>query len=132
MASCGASEVGLGLRARFAGVGEAGVRLVVEDVATGDSREIACKYLLGCDGARSGVREALNITLEDLSFDEPWLVVDILVEDDSGLPETNVQNCDQARPSTSVLGPGRLRRREFMVLPGEEIGRASCREGGCV
>src|SRR3546814_4805070 len=52
MASCAAIEVGLGLRARFAGVGEAGVRLVVEDVATGDSREIACKYLLGCDGAR--------------------------------------------------------------------------------
>src|SRR3546814_8830406 len=58
-------------------------------------------------------------TLEDLSFDEPWLVVDILVEDDSGLPETNVQNCDPARPSTYVRGPGRLRRWEFMVLPGE-------------
>src|SRR3546814_8602923 len=59
-------------------------------------------------------------TLEDLSFDEPWLVVDILVEDDSGLPETNVQNCDPARPSTYVRGPGRLRRWEFMVLPGED------------
>src|SRR3546814_12191545 len=102
MASCAAIEVGLGLRARFAGVGEAGVRLVVEDVATGDSREIACNYLLGCDGARRGVRDALNITLEDLSFDEPWLVVDILVEDDYGLPKTTVQKSDPARPSNSI------------------------------
>lgn len=120
LTSCAAIDVALGVRARLADQGEGGARILLDDLTTGESREISCEYLLGCDGASSPLREALGITLEDLCFDEPWLVVDALVNDLSSLPEVNIQNCDPARPSTYVRGPGMLRRWEFMLLPGED------------
>ncbi|QUM71021.1 bifunctional 3-(3-hydroxy-phenyl)propionate/3-hydroxycinnamic acid hydroxylase [Sphingopyxis granuli] len=120
MRSCSAIDLGLGLRAHLADVAKDGIRLRVEDVAAGTSREISGKYLLGCDGAKSALRDRLGITLEDLQFDEPWLVVDVLLVDSASLPEINIQNCDPARPSTYVRGPGKLRRWEFMLLPGED------------
>ena len=78
------------------------------------------RYLIGCDGASSFVRRALATEMEDLGFDEPWVVVDTLIKRDIGLPEhTAYQFCDPRRPTTCVpAGPGR-RRWEFMLLPGE-------------
>lgn len=77
------------------------------------------RYVVGCDGGGSFVRKACGIAFEDLVFDEPWVVVDLLVEDGAHLPETNVQYCDPARPHTFVIGPRKLRRWEFKLLPGE-------------
>jgi hypothetical protein len=75
---------------------------------------------VGCDGGNSFVRRSLGIRFEDLDFHEPWLVVDMIVEDEHAqLPQTNIQFCSPARPHTYVVGPGRLRRWEFMILPGE-------------
>lgn len=83
-------------------------------------RSIRARYLVGADGARSPVREASGIVFEDLNFEEPWLVVDVLVDDYSKLPSINLQICDPARPTTCVLmGEGR-HRWEFMILPGED------------
>jgi len=83
-------------------------------------REVRARYLVGADGARSPVREACGIPFEDLGFEEPWLVVDALVDDPARLPEVNLQICDPARPTTCVLmGEGR-HRWEFMILPGED------------
>jgi len=82
-------------------------------------RTLRARYLAGADGARSPVRKACGITFEDLGFEEPWLVVDVLVDDPSRLPVANLQICDPARPTTCVLmGEGR-HRWEFMILPGE-------------
>jgi 3-(3-hydroxy-phenyl)propionate hydroxylase len=65
------------------------------------------------------VRKACDIAFEDLGFEEPWLVVDVLVDDPSRLPTANLQICDPARPTTCVMmGEGR-HRWEFMILPGE-------------
>lgn len=80
---------------------------------------IRARYLVGADGARSPVRSASGIAFEDLKFEEPWLVVDVLVDDPSRLPNINLQICDPTRPTTCVLmGEGR-HRWEFMILPGE-------------
>lgn len=82
-------------------------------------RQVRARYLVGADGARSPVRGASGIAFEDLDFEEPWLVVDVLVDDPSRLPDVNLQICDPARPTTCVLmGEGR-HRWEFMILPGE-------------
>jgi len=93
---------------------------VVSEVATPSGPvTIRSRYLVGADGARSAVRTAAGITLDDLNFDEPWLVVDALVHDASRLPAINLQICDPARPTTCVLmGSGR-HRWEFMLRPGE-------------
>ncbi|WDA40203.1 bifunctional 3-(3-hydroxy-phenyl)propionate/3-hydroxycinnamic acid hydroxylase MhpA [Erythrobacter sp. BLCC-B19] len=83
------------------------------------TRKVRSRWLVGADGARSPVRKACAITFEDLGFEEPWLVVDVLVDDPSRLPTANLQICDPARPTTCVLmGEGR-HRWEFMILPGE-------------
>ncbi|MFC3443749.1 bifunctional 3-(3-hydroxy-phenyl)propionate/3-hydroxycinnamic acid hydroxylase [Sphingobium rhizovicinum] len=90
------------------------------------------RYVIACDGARSAVRKALNIKLDDLDFEEPWLVVDAEVDgpvrfpDLWGVPDTadlqklSVMMCDPRRPATIVPGRGNHRRWEFMLLPGED------------
>jgi 3-(3-hydroxy-phenyl)propionate hydroxylase len=86
---------------------------------------IRARYLVGADGARSPVRKAAGITFDDLGFEEPWLVVDVLVDDASRLPEANLQICNPQRPTTCVLmGEGR-HRWEFMILPGETAEQVS-------
>lgn len=89
-------------------------------------------WVIACDGARSAMRKMLGIALDDLDFEEPWLVVDAEVDgpvrfpDLWGVPETadiqqlSVMMCDPARPATIVPGRGNIRRWEFMLLPGED------------
>ena len=85
----------------------------------GGQASLRAKYLVGADGARSSVREISGIVFDDLKFDEPWLVIDTIVQDYSRLPEVNLQICDPERPTTCVLmGEGR-HRWEFMIKPGE-------------
>ena len=80
---------------------------------------IRARYLVGCDGAWSPVREAIGGDLFDYQFDEPWLVLDVQVSPDSKVPDVNLQLCDPERPTTCVMsGPGR-HRWEFMLLPDE-------------
>ncbi len=81
--------------------------------------KVDARYVIGCDGANSSVRQMANIEITDLGFDESWLVIDTLVKDARRLPDRNLQICDPARPTTCVLmGSGR-HRWEFMLLDGE-------------
>lgn len=107
-----------------------GVTLRLED-ADGE-HHIQADWVIACDGARSVVRKMLGIALEDLGFEEPWLVVDAEVDapvrfpDLWGVPEAadvqqlSVMMCDPVRPATIVPGRGDMRRWEFMLLPGED------------
>lgn len=80
---------------------------------------VRARYLIGADGARSAVREAAGIELDDLQFDEEWLVIDTIVHDCERLPKASLQICDPARPTTCApMGSGR-HRWEFMLKPGE-------------
>ena len=87
----------------------------------GNRRMVTADYAIGCDGASSTVRQAAGIQLEDLVFDEPWLVIDVLVDEGSleKLPQTSAQFCDPARPTSFIIGPHNHRRWEIMLLPGE-------------
>lgn len=99
---------------------------VTARLATPDGeRTVRARYLVGADGARSPVREACGIAFDDLNFEEPWLVVDVLVDDFSKLPTENLQICNPERPTTCVLmGEGR-HRWEFMIKPGETAEQVS-------
>lgn len=86
----------------------------------GQVQTVTSRFLVGCDGAWSPVRESLGIALDDYAFDEPWLVLDAVVPDESRFPSSNLQLCNPERPTTFIhMGPGRLRW-EFMLKPGEE------------
>jgi 3-(3-hydroxy-phenyl)propionate hydroxylase len=88
----------------------------------GASRVARARYAIGCDGAGSTVRGLLGIAHDDLEFDEPWLVIDAIVNDDGAakLPRVGVHRCEPSRPSTYLVGPGAHRRWEIMLLPGED------------
>lgn len=88
----------------------------------GMRRTITADYVIACDGASSGVRERLGIRLADLVFDEPWLVVDMQVNESAlaKLPPNSAQFCDPRRPTSYIIGPGTHRRWEIMLLPGED------------
>ena len=85
-------------------------------------RNVTADYVIACDGASSGVRRQLGIGFDDLVFDEPWLVIDLRVNDAgiAKLPRTAAQFCEPARPTTYIVGPGSHRRFEIMLLPGED------------
>ncbi len=100
---------------------EQGVWLRVA-TAGGEPRRVRARYVLACDGGNSSVRTQLDMPLDDLDFDEPWLVVDVRVNERGlhKLPQVSVQYCEPTRPCTLVLGPGNHRRFEISLLPGED------------
>jgi len=109
---------------------ERGVSLHVSGPSGVES--LRARWVIACDGARSKVRELLGVRLEDLDFDEPWLVVDAEADGPvrfpplTGVPggadlqRLSVMICDPGRPTTVVPGRGNHRRWEFMLLPGED------------
>jgi 3-(3-hydroxy-phenyl)propionate hydroxylase len=84
---------------------------------------IKAKYVVGCDGARSIVRQAIGAQHHDLGLHQPWLVVDVVMQRDMDLPQPTVQYCDPARPVTCVNVVGRRRRWEIMLMPGDQAER---------
>jgi 3-(3-hydroxy-phenyl)propionate hydroxylase len=90
--------------------------------ALGQQQTIRARYVIGCDGASSTVRAQAGMVLEDLDFDEPWLVVDVRVNEKglAKLPTTSVQYCEPDRPTTIVIGPGNHRRWEISLKAGED------------
>nr|AXL05588.1 3-(3-hydroxyphenyl)propionate hydroxylase [uncultured bacterium] len=90
----------------------------VVTVAT-DDRSFTARWVVGCDGANSFVRDHLDVSVTDLGFSYEWLLCDVELREPRDFVPTNVQICDPVRPTTLVgSGPGR-RRWEFMRLPGE-------------
>lgn len=117
---------------RFVGVDQDADGAVVRlEDSDGRRAALRARYVIGCDGASSSVREAVGIELEDLQFDEPWLVVDVQVNEQglAKLPTTSVQFCEPARPCTYVIGPGKHRRWEISLLPGEDPAWMATEEG---
>ena len=86
--------------------------------------DLDARYIVGCDGARSLVRQAIGSRPVDLGLHQPWLVVDLLCDPDSprvqALPDHTVQLCDPARPMTVVKVGGARRRWEIMLMPGDD------------
>jgi 3-(3-hydroxy-phenyl)propionate hydroxylase len=81
---------------------------------------INCKYIVGCDGAWSPVRETFGTTMFDYGFEEPWLVIDSIIEDGDDLPQIPCQICDPDQPTTFLRMSGPRYRWEFMLKPGDD------------
>ncbi len=128
----GRDNVELVLGATFLGLTQDESGVTVDYSEDGETRSAQARWVIACDGARSSVRKALGVGLDDLDFEEPWLVVDAEVEGPvafpplSGVPEgadlqrLSVMMCDPSRPATVVPGRRDHRRWEFMLLPGED------------
>jgi 3-(3-hydroxy-phenyl)propionate hydroxylase len=97
----------------------------------GTASTLRARYIVGCDGASSGIRESAGLRLEDLAFDEPWLVADVLVNARglAKLPATSVQFCEPERPCTMVIGPKNHRRWEIALNPDEDPKQVATPQG---
>lgn len=98
---------------------DADVVTVTLQCPDGITETVRARYVIACDGAASPIRKELGIPLLDYGFEEPWIIVDIVVPEASALPDYSVMYCDPARPATYIPQPGRNRRWEFMLLDGE-------------
>lgn len=110
--------------------GPSAVALQLKD-AQGHLKTIEAQYLIACDGASSTVRKKVGIELEDLGFEQSWLVVDVLLNE-RGLqktPHVSVQYCEPSRPSTYVMGPKNHRRWEISINPGEDPNEVASEQG---
>ncbi len=86
--------------------------------AEGERHEIVADYVLGCDGGRSTVRKLLGLTMDGRSYEQPWIVLDML--DDTDSSPFSKYFVHPQRPTDSIPGPRGGRRFEFMLLPGED------------
>lgn len=106
--------------------------VAVHYVQHGIEQHLKARWVIAADGSRSLVRRNLGVKLDDLKFEEPWLVVDAEVDgpvifppiagvpDGADLQRLSVMMCDPARPATVVPGRRNHRRWEFMLLPHED------------
>lgn len=86
----------------------------------GPAIEARARWVVGCDGARSPVREHIGSPMVDLGLRQPWLVFDVVLTEPVDLPPHTVQHCDPRRPMTYCNVVGDRRRWEIMVLPDDD------------
>lgn len=58
------------------------VKVIVRNTATGAERVISAKYVVGADGARSGVRKSIGRKLSGDKANQAWGVMDVVVDTD--------------------------------------------------
>jgi 3-(3-hydroxy-phenyl)propionate hydroxylase len=104
---------------QFIALDDAGDAITATVTDGAAERTLSAHYLIGCDGARSPVRVAAGIGVDDLQFSEPWLVIDTVLSDPHRLHKGGLQLCDPARPTTSVRISPTRHRWEFMLKPDE-------------
>lgn len=90
------------------------------EVLLDDGSTVTAAFVVGCDGARSMVRQHLDVEIDDAGFEQRWLVIDLVLADGAERPSSiALQVCDPQRPHTLVPMPPPRFRFEFMLLDGE-------------
>ena len=81
-----------------------------------NGENLSASYVIGCDGADSFTRAAVGLPLNDLGFQERWLVVDaVLKRLRPDLGDYSIQFCDAENPATYVRGTKDRRRWEIRL-----------------
>ena len=97
------------------------VQVTFTDRSTGERHMVEAGYVLGCDGANSITRASIGAEMEDLGFEQRWLVADVATEAELNQWDGVHQVCDPVRAATYMrIGPTRYRW-EFRLLPGESV-----------
>ncbi|WP_210490989.1 bifunctional 3-(3-hydroxy-phenyl)propionate/3-hydroxycinnamic acid hydroxylase [Patulibacter sp. SYSU D01012] len=97
-----------------------GVTAWVRAVGGGPTERIRARFLVGCDGGRSGVRARVAVPFGGSTFEQRWLVLDARVDRPiARAPHPHFVG-DPARPVVTLpMSPGR-HRWEWMLHPGED------------
>jgi flavoprotein hydroxylase len=87
----------------------------------GERSVVSGRWLVGCDGANSFVRQCIGTSTHNLDFSRDWLICDVVLHEGRAFDPNNLQICDPGRPRTAAsAGPGH-RRWEFMRLEHESV-----------
>ncbi len=86
----------------------------------GEPREVTAKWVVACDGAASRIRDQIGFEVEDLHFEEPWLVVDLVLDGERAEPGRAICLCDPRRPTYSIPMPARRHRFEFRLMDDDD------------
>lgn len=73
----------------------------LREVASGAQRTVRAKYVVGCDGARSGVREAIGAVPQGDFANHAWGVVDMLATTD--FPDIRLKAAIQSADEGNIL-----------------------------
>lgn len=96
-------------------------RVTFTDRSTGARHQVEADYVLGCDGASSITRTSIGAQMDDLGFEQRWLVADVVTDAELDQWDGVHQVCDPVRAATYMrIGPTRYRW-EFRLLPGESV-----------
>ncbi len=77
------------------------VAVTLRHVASGETRVVRAKYVVGCDGARSRVREAIGLQLKGDFANHAWGVVDMLAVTD--FPDIRLKAAIQSADAGNIL-----------------------------
>jgi 3-(3-hydroxy-phenyl)propionate hydroxylase len=80
--------------------------------------EVSARFVLACDGGRSTTRRLLGIEMEGRSFEERWLVIDVVRDPHS--ERYAMHHGDPRRPHVIVPGGDGRCRYEFLLGPQEK------------
>ena len=95
------------------------VRIRYRESGTGQEHQLWTDAVLGCDGANSFIRGVIGAGMQDLGFEQRWLVVDIASEQPLDVYDGVQQVCDNGRAATFMpVTPGRYRW-EFRLKDGD-------------
>ena len=89
----------------------------------GIKKSFLARYLVGCDGGQSTVRDLIGVVMKGSTFNQKWLVVDIY-NTKNFFRHTQVY-CNPKRPSITLPGPNGIRRYEFKLNDGESSEKVS-------
>lgn len=96
------------------------IALSCKHKTTDQSTVFYARYVVGCDGANSLVRESICSDMKDFGFCARWLVVDVILKNPRpDLGDHSIQFCDSNRPMTYCRNPGARRRWEITLLDDE-------------
>ena len=83
---------------------------------TDKNYSVKSKYVIGCDGANSFIRDQIKSPLEHLGFEQRWAVIDVILKTNSNnLPDRTIQYCNANRPATYCRNVGKRRRWEIAL-----------------
>lgn len=126
LANRGTAQPGLRLLRghRVTGLIERGshVEVVARDVSADRDMTLSARWVVGCDGANSFVRNHIGTTVTDFGFGLDWMACDVTPLRPSDFPAANLQIADPRGPRVAVSAGHGHRRWEFMRLPDEEPG----------
>ena len=89
-------------------------------------RRLTAKFVVGCDGGASSVRDMIGARLIGSTYAQRWLVVDAIVKNHD---VTQISfYCDPGRPRVELPAVGERVRWEFLQLPGENADRLNTDE----